>query len=105
MKRFLLSGGLVLAGLLSTGSLGPGNHAPQTAGAAGAPWQAGRCYRVLPENRDQLYTFKVIERSTGAWIHVQPDPKNPRVPGARPEAELWLNANAVFTVQEWNCSD
>jgi hypothetical protein len=105
MKRLLLPAGLVLAGLLSTGSLRPSDHPTTQLGSAGEPWQVGQCYRILPENRDQLYTFKVIERLTGPWIRVQHDPANPRVPGAAREAAVWLNTGAVFTVQEWTCSD
>ena len=104
MKRLLLPGGLLLAGLLSTGSFRPNEHAAQAATIAAEPWQAGHGYRIFPENRDQLYVFKVIEPSSGPWIRVQTDPAAPRVPGARPEAPLWLNGNAVFAVQEWTCS-
>ena len=80
MKRLLLPGGLLLAGLLSTGSFRPNEHAAQAATIAAEPWQAGHCYRIFPENRDQMYVFKVIEPSSGPWIRVQTDPAAPACP-------------------------
>ncbi len=73
------------------------------AGAGPQPWQVGKCYRVFPSNRDQLYIFKVLEPPAGSWIRVQADPSNPEVPGARPQAAVWLNAASAFSIQEWTC--
>jgi hypothetical protein len=102
MKRFLLPGSLALAGLISVG------FAPRTQTTTPAPatepWQVGHCYRVFPENRDQLYIFKVAAPPTGPWIRVETDPAATRVPGAKPQTPLWLNANTLFAVQEWTCS-
>jgi hypothetical protein len=52
-----------------------------------------------------LHIFKVAAAPNGPWIRVHSDPAATKVPGARPEAPLWLNANTVFAVQEWSCSD
>jgi hypothetical protein len=67
------------------------------------PWQVGKCYRVFPADRDQLYIFKVLEPPAGAWVRVQSDPSNPEVPGARPQAAVWLNTASAFSIQEWPC--
>jgi hypothetical protein len=102
MKRLLFCGGLALVGLISVGfALSAQTTTPEP---AAEPWQVGRCYRVFPENRDQLYIFKVAAPPIGPWIRVETDPAATRVPGARPQSPLWLNANTLFAVQEWTCS-
>jgi hypothetical protein len=98
----LVSAGFVCAVFLSSRS---GASTPQEPAAGTAQlWQVGQCYRVFPENRDQLYIFKVLEPPAGSWIRVQSDPQTPLAPGARPAAALWLNTTSVFAVHEWSCS-
>ena len=101
MKSVLVAAGIAVLGI------GVAGHARQTATQEAATeqlWRVGECYRVFPANRDQLYTFKVLEPPRGAWIRVQTDPSNAPVPGARPQAPLWLNQTSAFAVQQWPCS-
>jgi len=79
--------------------------ARQEVGQSREPWQAGRCYRVFPEDREQLYIFKVLDPPSGGYVRVQTDPSAQRVPGARPQQPLWLSTAGMFAVQEWPCSD
>jgi hypothetical protein len=69
------------------------------------PWQVGQCYRVFPADRDTIYTFKVLEPSSGPWIRVMALPSTPLGPGAKPQAALWINSASTFAVQEWSCTD
>ena len=98
---------LLVAAAISVLGVGVALHARHTAPQGAATeqlWQVGECYRVFPANRDQLYTFKVLESPRGDWIRVQNDPSNAPVPGARPQAPLWLNQTSAFAVQQWPCS-
>lgn len=104
MKKVSVMGALLAAGLIWTAASARGGQAAaQGATAPQGPWQAGRCYRVFSDDRHELHTFKVLEPPAGQWIRVQSDPASPPVPGAAPQARLWLNADAVFAVQEWTC--
>jgi hypothetical protein len=101
LNAVLMTAGLVLILTLASRAAAPPPQEP--AGVSAQVWQVGQCYRVFPENRDQLYIFKVLEPPAGSWIRVQSDPKSPVVPGARPQVPLWLNTNSAFAVQEWSC--
>ena len=97
-----LAGAVLISGTAAAG--GPAGLAAQDVQEAPEPWQPGRCYRVFPAERDQLYVFRVVEPPSGGWVRVQADPSSARVPGARPAAPLWLNTASLFAVQEWACS-
>ena len=71
--------------------------------AAAQPWQSGQCYRVIPANRDTIYTFKVLEQPSGTWVRVQSVPTSPESPGGKPQVTQWLNSGSVFVAQEWSC--
>jgi hypothetical protein len=105
MRTSLLAVGLVIAGLASVASItAPRSPQRDSAQESAQPWQEGKCYRVFPADRDQLYVFKVLEEPAGQWVRVQADPAGIRVPGAKPQAPLWLNVASQFAVQEWTCS-
>jgi hypothetical protein len=104
MKHPLPSGSLLLTGIVWATTLAPSARVAGQGGTQEAgPWQAGRCYRVFSDDRQALNTFKVVEAPARQWIRVQADPAAPQVPGATPQAPLWVNADAVFAVQEWTC--
>lgn len=107
MRTLFIAASVAVVALASAASItarGARGIQSESAQDAARPWEVGRCYRVFPADRDQLYIFKVIEPPAGSWVRVQPDPAGIRVPGARAQAPLWLNLNSPFAVQEWSCS-
>jgi hypothetical protein len=94
---------VVVSGIALLSAAAIARQAGSDAGQNARPWQVDRCYRVFTE-REQLYLFKVLEPPAGGWVRVQEDPAGIRVPGARPQAPLWINENEIFAVQEWSCS-
>jgi hypothetical protein len=101
--KSLLTAGVASIVLASTLSLDRAMGAGSQEAADGTPWVVGRCYRVFPSEPDRFQTFKVLEPATGIWVRVQPSPSSPMVPGARPQAPLWINTSTPFAVQEWTC--
>ncbi len=93
---------LLMAGAIAATLIGGASLQDSTV-PAGAPWQVGRCYRVFPSTANTFHTFKVLEPASGGWVRVQPSPSSPVVPGARPQAPLWINGQSPFAVQEWSC--
>jgi hypothetical protein len=66
-------------------------------------WEPGSCYRVFRVGEKIPDSLKVVSVD-GPWIRVESDPRAPWVPGARQQAWVWVNADAVSIVQEWPCS-
>ncbi|MGH9371298.1 MAG: hypothetical protein ACRD15_07200 [Vicinamibacterales bacterium] len=100
MKALLISTAVVVIAALSFAVRATGTQTPP-----GELWQVDRCYRVYPHDRDQFYGFRVLEPPKGQWVRAQPDPAPMQGPGMRPPAPFWLNADSLFGVQEWPCSE
>jgi hypothetical protein len=105
MTRLLIVCGLAAASLAGVAARQGRDEPERPTVAAREPFEVDRCYRVFPQNRDQFYLFRVVAAPSGPWVAVRTEPAPTRVPGGRPPAPLWLNANGLFAVQEWGCAE